>query len=329
MGAGGAVLHSGKLSDSGARRFDALFQRRNARVSSFAGHSAIGQGQNARYKAREKTCLMKRWGAVFFATALIESARSKEARYIDSSFEVGKPGYLYNIGTRKYVGLDRKTKKNMVVTSPESAMRLTLRLNPQAEKGGFVMAFSDPEAEAEEAPQGKLLNKEVLDMCKLSNPQKMILGKFDEDASSSFFISPPVLVNENAFYVMSGTKCLSVDGNNLGIVAQACVHSPKAERNRQMFVWVDVDTFNRGIDLSGYVPDPYLAVADLRKIQKAQKDCMRNQGSKLDIFKKMLRSSTTFPLGKTLFGDIDKFLGKGNSSEMGGTCKELLENYGI
>lgn len=186
-----------------------------------------------------------------------------EAEYLDPSFEINTSGYLYNIGARRYIGIEPAKKVDLVaIKDAKKALRLRAYLNENASDSTIVF-LEDKEIPIPEKPglsmKGTDLYKQKgLKVCSFSKRAQVILDKYNGSNQFGIFVTPPVLLNENAFYLKKGDLCISVDSQTGGISAKGCQLFGTKYRNNQLFAWVDASTYNRGIDPVTYRPEPLI-----------------------------------------------------------------------
>lgn len=183
-----------------------------------------------------------------------------EAEYLDPSFETNTSGYLYNVGARKYIGLDPfKGIEMVLVDDPKKALRLRTYLKENVADTTIVF-LEDKNIPIPERPgmtmgEKDLYRQKGIKVCSLSSNSQVILDKYNGSYKFGLFATPPVLLNENAFFLKKGNLCLYANkrAGNLGITV--CDNFETENRNAQMFSWVDASTYNRGIDPVTYRPE--------------------------------------------------------------------------
>ncbi|KAI5191474.1 hypothetical protein NECID01_1468 [Nematocida sp. AWRm77] len=294
--------------------------------------------KHIKYTKYSKSAIMIKACAVLCVIVFALSGLCREARYLDSSFEINMPGYLFNIGSRKYLGLDTLNPNDVVlVDNPKKALRFRIHLNQPKSKGGYIISLDSEKQDLKEGDgqidKESFYSRKVLDVCRETTPRKIIVTNYDGENSSEFFFSLPVLVNENAVQIFAGSDCLSIGSTNSKVITKGCVSYPKEERNVQMFSWVDANTFNRGEDPTNYAPNPYIAVVDIDKVGRAQKDCLRTKKTEKSIFGSMANTPTTLPVGGNGLqtgGIFKMFLGIPPATEEPvDSCVELIDRYGL
>lgn len=281
---------------------------------------------------------MIKFAAALSLLALGLGALCREARYIDSAFELNMPGYLFNIGARKYLGMDTIKKDDIsLVDDARKAVRVRFFLNQPKDKGSYLILLDNDSLNVKQTGRklsySDLYSQQVLDVCRKTSPRKLIATNYTGDDSSEFYVSPPMLVNENGFQIYAGDQCVGVDSSGVHVVTKACMEYPKKDRNRQIFVWVPSDAYDRGEDPTNYAPNPYIAVVDIKKVAQGQKDCLRKEQTKTGVFDAMANSSTVLPVGGNGLkgGGIFKMLAgiPPTTDEPEGSCVQLIDRYGL
>ncbi|KAI5161332.1 hypothetical protein NEAUS04_0446 [Nematocida ausubeli] len=209
-----------------------------------------------------------------------------EATYFDSSFELNKSGYIYSIGAEGYVGYDPKDKvQAKILEDARTSMRFRTFLSGEVGDAGFIFmqdkGFETPEGEERFPSQTEMHGKLALKICRNNSPVRVILDSYDGSNHFNFFVTPPVLLNENGFHLMVGEDCIMVDKETKFLVASVCHESTSAARNYQLFSWVDSSTFNRGIDPVTYRPNPSLYNPNEVEDHKKEKECKKHRKHKI------------------------------------------------
>ncbi|KAI5181146.1 hypothetical protein NEOKW01_1365 [Nematocida sp. AWRm80] len=266
--------------------------------------------------------------ALFVAAGVLLCSRirvaAKEAEYLNSSFELNTPGYLYNIGARRYLGLDDQKHIDFVaVKNPVDALRIRVYINNQKDNTGFFFLEDDPTLTSTEADPSRtrVFNRKSIIKCTSVTPRKLVFSEYTGDRSTLFMFSFPMLYNENAFQIMSGGDCLRVDTttDQMLVVGDQCKIYPNNERNKQMFAWVDVDTFNRGIDPITYKPNPYIGVPKPEIEDTLKKHCHRYSPVKSKK-NPLFYSANNFPLDMPYHADYVQ-------GAQPSYCAEYLQQY--
>ncbi|EIJ88787.1 hypothetical protein NEPAR06_0711 [Nematocida parisii] len=207
-----------------------------------------------------------------------------EASYFDSAFELNKSGYLYNLGAKGYIGRDTAKKEvAKILEEPRLAIRFRSYLNGKTGDAGFVF-IEDKKMEAPETPgnmpgKTEIFGKDALKTCGYSVPRKVVLDSYDASSHFGFFITPPVLLHENAFNLMVGNECITVDKETNMLMAAICVDSPNEDRNYQMFSWVDSGQYNRGVDPITYRPNPNVYAKNKPDDDSRKEECKKHKVS--------------------------------------------------
>ncbi|KAH9387078.1 uncharacterized protein NEMAJ01_1974 [Nematocida major] len=204
------------------------------------------------------------------------------AVYLDSDFEINTSGYLYNIGAKRYLGLEPTKKLEIVgIEEPRKALRFRVYLNKFAGDAGFVFMLDeglDDVVGAGKSPTAKQMHeKPAMKTCTSSASKKVILEKYTGSNHFGFFVTPPVLLHENAFNLMVGEYCIAYDSETTSIKATGCQETPLDKRNKQMFAWVDSKTYNRGVDPISYRPNPYAHIQNKPREEKKENACKASQ----------------------------------------------------
>lgn len=221
------------------------------------------------------------------ALLLFTSARARNAVYVDSDFELNAPGYLYNIGKKKYLGIVKPVSDPMrigVVDKEESIIPIRVYLNQPSDKGGFVLFYDNPMDKnpvptANVSPSNQNAHEKMaVQVCKKDEKSAIILSQYNSMSGFNFFFTPPMLAAEKAFQVISGDKCLGFDDQDtLSLIS--CTDYPEDVRNKQMFAWVSVDSFNRGHSPVNYKPDPYTHYPSTSVKRFIRRTCPKYTGS--------------------------------------------------
>ncbi|KAI5165451.1 hypothetical protein NEIRO03_0354 [Nematocida sp. AWRm78] len=203
-----------------------------------------------------------------------------EATYFDSAFELNKSGYLYNLGAKGYIGRDTiKKEVPKILNEPRLAIRFRSFLNGKTGDTGFVF-IEDKKIKAPEKPdimpsKTDMFGKIAIKTCSYCDPRKVVLDLYDASSHFGFFITPPVLLHENAFNLMSGNDCLAVDKETNRLIAASCIDSPNESRNYQMFSWVDSGQYNRGVDPITYRPNPNVYAKNKPDDDSKKQECKK------------------------------------------------------
>ncbi|KAI5189480.1 hypothetical protein NEMIN01_0543 [Nematocida minor] len=199
----------------------------------------------------------------FLAYICIELVRAaNEASYLDTSAEVNTTGYLFNIGTRRYVGIDPEKKlEAILLKDPKKAIKMRMYLQGRIQDAGFIFLNSNnivlPE-DPGKIPNITVLHSQVgLKTC-IHNDEvtRVIFDKYDASHQFKYFLSPAVLLHENAFKIMTGNLCLGVDTDRNSLIATGCQDSPAKFRNYQLFSWVTSENYNHGMDATTHELEP-------------------------------------------------------------------------
>lgn len=179
----------------------------------------------------------------------------KEARYNLSSFELNRPGYLFHVGTGKYIGIaSGMHNRPGVRDNAEDALRLRAYLSIGKYSQGIILLQDQGQPKLQafgpHPPEKLLHNMTVFGLCSDTDPKKIVLKPYRGGLNTSFFFTPPILTDKsNSFQIVAGSDCLEVDKNTLMLNVSSCTTDPHdVTRFMQFFSWVDADTFNRGID---------------------------------------------------------------------------------
>ncbi|KAI5173044.1 hypothetical protein NEFER03_2028 [Nematocida sp. LUAm3] len=194
------------------------------------------------------------------------TSKCREATYHDSSFDVNKPGYLYNIGAASYIGLMPNFKNRIGCSGErERALRVRVHLNPSEKLFGFVVkqdTDSPSDVRSRNIKMSELLKKKVLYMCEKNNSNNMRLTEYFGDESSNLVFTPPQFNRPNSFQIMHAQGCIGASPKSGLLEKQVCVVEDMAEHTDelllQQFAWVPVDTYNKGVDPDTYNPEPDL-----------------------------------------------------------------------
>lgn len=242
---------------------------------------------------------MIKWLKIAVALCMHAQLVRTEALYLDSAFEINTPGYLYNLGTKRYLGIDSARKLEIVaLEEPRKAMRFRAYLNSTTGDGGFIFLEDkggDLHKGAGYYPDvSQMHNRPALKACLYTKPYRVILDKFTNSSHFSFYISPPVLMHENAFNIMVKGQCLSIDKTTNKLVLTGCQSFSPKNRNQQLFVWVDSKTYNRGVDPVTYRLNPYAYAKNKPVEEMLKKKCENVKG--IRMLSGELKNPANFPL---------------------------------
>ncbi|KAI5187594.1 hypothetical protein NEHOM01_2298 [Nematocida homosporus] len=241
----------------------------------------------------------------------------REAQYHDQDFDVNLPGYLYSLGARKYVGIDPVGKTRLIVIdNPNKAIKLRTYLSGVSAYPGLVFMEDNgtwPDDRAGYLPVSQdLANKRILEACPDIGLGKIIVSPYNAGIHTRFTVTPPILLNENAFQVIGGRYCLTVDKDSSMITLAAC--APAGSRQlTQLFSWVNKNDFNRGKDPITYQPNPDLYVSKITPDQQEgilRRLCSRYKPVRMDV--SGLSSPTNLPypdpyLHYNTAGDVPRY----------------------
>lgn len=184
-----------------------------------------------------------------------------EAEYLDPSFEINTAGYLYNIGRKEYIGISSLNNVELTtVKNPTKALRLRAYLN-ENQSDPTIVFLEDKNIPIPEKPglfmkEKDLYKQRGIKVCSDSIRNQVIIDKYNGSYKFGLFVTPPVLLNENSFYLKKGSHCISADMYSGKLIGVGCQYFKTKYRNNQLFSWVDVNTYNRGIDPVTYRPLP-------------------------------------------------------------------------
>ncbi|OAG32172.1 hypothetical protein NEDG_02091 [Nematocida displodere] len=207
--------------------------------------------------------------AMLCAIVFCLSVRTEEAEYDDSFFELNKPGFLYNLGVKKFIGIDFNNQDHLIaINDKRNAIRVRVHINNTDEEGGFVIfhdinddtiQYNKPNIVKGDSKISKQMGFEVCPEKKVGQC-RVVLKNFHGRSSGNFFFTQPLIFNENGFSIKIDHRCLTIGDDNKTLSATNCGSNDKLARNKQLFVWVDLNSHNRDFIPGAFAPNPQLNI---------------------------------------------------------------------
>lgn len=207
-------------------------------------------------------CILCYMGIVAVCAGLLllhaSCMHGKEAQYdhLLPVFELNHPGYLFHIGTGKYIGIAPGIRNRLAVrSSADDALRLRAYLSADRHSQALILLQDKRDKRLQTLgprPSDELLHTmPVLGLCSDTVPRKIVLMPYNKVLTSSFFFTPSIFASTGrSFQIMAGDGCMEIDAKTQLLDVHSCITDPDSSsaRRMQLFSWVDADMFNRGID---------------------------------------------------------------------------------
>lgn len=204
----------------------------------------------------------------YFAVRVRSIGETMEKSY----FREYRPGYLFCVGTRRYLSFHQYDEDLFLDTEQKNQMAAKLYariISDEATPYALLTSGEDKhlsKCKVRHASFNTGKKKQYIDCPSLyvSKKSKNVVKvkPFDKDSSFKLMFSLPVLPRYHAVRVMHNKKCLTARASGeLGV--DECEYEDVFNRSNQLFIWVDEDMFStrydplRELDQSKNPANPY------------------------------------------------------------------------
>ncbi|OAG32174.1 hypothetical protein NEDG_02093 [Nematocida displodere] len=184
---------------------------------------------------------------------LSDYARCLVNTYERPAFGNGVPGYFYNVGGKMYLTKKKSEHDSFVwiggTPDPKSATKLMIqRQSIHGYTSNLIISedFDDVQLRKTRLHPGRSKNTfhgfpsfSLIDGWK--HPH-VVLSVSTASPSNWFSFSPPVILENNAFRVYAGNKCLAMEREGY-LFVQECISYPEERRNMQLFTWLSEEQY--------------------------------------------------------------------------------------
>ncbi|KAI5173041.1 hypothetical protein NEFER03_2025 [Nematocida sp. LUAm3] len=179
--------------------------------------------------------------------ALVPFAMGIGEKYEEQSYSENELGYLYSIGAKSYLSIDRKNHPNWVMFTKktEKASPFLLRAIREKKENYFIFV-SGTDRDRKYCYRKKYINQGASSdyrgclVLQVTTRDKKTLGvsRFFAKKESKFMVSPAVVPRLHAFRVYINKKCMTVQDNNT-VEIEDCVYDEVRKKDAQLFMWVN------------------------------------------------------------------------------------------